>query len=87
MRGVEAIAGVNYEKIDDRGLHISVEDAERILDVDTVVVCAGQDPLRSLAADLDETGLRYRLVGGADEARELDAKRAIDQASRLAAKL
>ncbi len=87
MRGVEAIAGVNYEKIDDRGLHISVEDAERILEVDTVVVCAGQDPLRSLAADLDETGLRYRLVGGADEARELDAKRAIDQASRLAAKL
>ncbi|UCC13901.1 MAG: NADPH-dependent 2,4-dienoyl-CoA reductase [Gammaproteobacteria bacterium] len=87
MRGVEPIPGVSYDKIDDRGLHITVDDEKRILDVDTVVVCAGQEPLRSLATDLEEAGLDFRLVGGADEARELDAKRAIDQASRLAAAL
>ena len=87
MKGVEAIPGVNYEKIDDAGLHIRIGEQERVLDVDNVVICAGQEPLRTLEPGLADAGLDYSLVGGADEARELDAKRAIDQASRLAAAL
>jgi 2,4-dienoyl-CoA reductase (NADPH2) len=87
MKGVEAIPGVDYEKIDDAGLHISVGEQRRVLDVDQVVVCAGQEPLRVLEPGLATAGMEYSLVGGADEARELDAKRAIDQASRVAAKL
>jgi 2,4-dienoyl-CoA reductase (NADPH2) len=87
MKGIEAIPGVDYEKIDDAGLHINVDEQHRVLDVDHVVVCAGQESLRSLAPELASAGMEYSLVGGADEARELDAKRAIDQASRVAAKL
>jgi 2,4-dienoyl-CoA reductase (NADPH2) len=58
-----------------------------VLDVDSVIVCAGQEPRRDLVAGLEEAGLSYSLVGGADQAMELDAKRAIEQASRLAAEL
>jgi 2,4-dienoyl-CoA reductase (NADPH2) len=81
------LAGVEYLGIDDSGLHIRREGREQLLEVDTVVVCAGQEPLRQLAAPLEALGMRVHLIGGADEARELDAKRAIDQASRLAARL
>ncbi|MGD2030998.1 MAG: NADPH-dependent 2,4-dienoyl-CoA reductase [Gammaproteobacteria bacterium] len=87
MRGVEAMAGVTYERIDDQGLHIRLADAERLLPADTVVICAGQEPLRELQRGLEESGVEYSLVGGACEARELDAKRAIDQATRTAAAL
>ena len=87
MRGVEAIAGVRYDRIDDQGLHITVAGESRLLEVDTVVICAGQESLRELQPALEDAGVACSLVGGASEARELDAKRAIDQATRLAAAL
>jgi 2,4-dienoyl-CoA reductase (NADPH2) len=87
-RGVEMINGVNYERIDDDGLHISFGDKReraRVLAVDDVVICAGQDPRRELADQLVAAGCSIHLVGGADVAVELDAKRAIDQGTRLSA--
>jgi 2,4-dienoyl-CoA reductase (NADPH2) len=81
---------VNYERVDDRGLHISF-GAERarptVLEVDQVVLCAGQEPLCDLYTPLLEAGHSVHRIGGADVAAELDAKRAIDQGSRLAARL
>ncbi|WP_028009575.1 NADPH-dependent 2,4-dienoyl-CoA reductase [Solimonas flava] len=88
MKKVEMIGGVNYEAIDARGLLISYgEKREKptLLEVDTIVLCAGQEPLRELYEPLQAGGARVHLVGGADVAAELDAKRAIDQGSRLAA--
>ncbi len=90
---VQMVPGVTYRKIDDEGLHVTItpKDAEqgedRVLPVDTVIVCAGQDPLRELQQSLEDAGLNVHLIGGADVAAELDAKRAIDQGSRLAAEL
>ena len=86
-KGVTMINGVSYQKIDDVGLHITVGDEPRILEVDNVIVCAGQESLRALQAPLEEANILVSLVGGADLAVELDAKRAIDQGSRLAAEL
>jgi 2,4-dienoyl-CoA reductase (NADPH2) len=86
-RGVHLVAGVEYLRIDDAGLHTRVNGEPRLFEVDTVIVCAGQTPLRTLYDALQDSGLRTHLVGGAYEASELDAKRAIDQASRLAAAL
>ena len=86
-RGVEMIAGVAYERIDDAGLHVRTAEGPRTLPVDSIVICAGQESLRDLQQPLLEAGLRPHLIGGADVAVELDAKRAIDQASRLAARL
>ncbi|MDT7729096.1 MAG: 2,4-dienoyl-CoA reductase [Actinomycetota bacterium] len=89
-KGVERIPGVNYEKIDDAGLHISFGDKHenrRVLDVDTVVISAGQEPVRELVDELRAAGITTHLIGGADVAAELDAKRAIDQGTRLAATL
>ena len=86
-RGVEMIAGVSYERIDDAGLHITVDGAARTLPVDTIVVCAGQESQRELQAPLEAAGIPVSLIGGADLASELDAKRAIDQGTRLAASL
>ena len=82
-RGVQMMAGVTYEKIDDAGLHITQAGTARLLQVDSIVLCAGQEPERSLAADLPQA----HLIGGADVAAELDARRAIDQGTRLALKL
>ena len=84
-RGVNMVSGVEYLKIDDAGLHTLVNNEPRLFEVDTVIVCAGQLPLRGLYDELQAAGIRSSLVGGAFEASELDAKRAIDQASRLAA--
>jgi 2,4-dienoyl-CoA reductase (NADPH2) len=84
-RGVNMVSGVEYLKIDDSGLHALVNGEPRTFDVDTVIVCAGQNPLRKLHDELTELGIASKLVGGAFEATELDAKRAIDQASRMAA--
>ena len=84
---VEQLTGVDYQRIDDEGLHLTVEGQPRVLDVDTVVVCAGQEPVRDLADELRAAGLPVHLIGGADVAAELDAKRAIDQGTRLAATL
>ncbi|GAC14046.1 NADPH-dependent 2,4-dienoyl-CoA reductase [Aliiglaciecola lipolytica] len=83
-KGVHMIAGVEYLKIDDQGLHIKVNQQEQILDVDNVIICAGQDPLKELSEGLNKP---FHLIGGADVAAELDAKRAIDQGTRLAATL
>jgi 2,4-dienoyl-CoA reductase (NADPH2) len=84
-RGVNMVSGVEYLRVDDAGLHTRVNGEPRLFEVDTVIVCAGQMPLRTLHDELIARGLRSTLVGGAFEAAELDAKRAIDQASRLAA--
>ncbi|OQS00112.1 2,4-dienoyl-CoA reductase [Thraustotheca clavata] len=86
---VEMIGGVSYDKVDDLGLHITEKktNTTRVLDVDHVVVCAGQVPLRELEEPLTKAGVEVYRIGGADEAAELDAKRAINQGSRLAAKI
>lgn len=89
-KGVVQLSGVNYERIDDDGLHISfgADHAEpRLLAVDTVVVCAGQDPVRDLEDALRANGIEPHVIGGAAEAVELDAKRAIRQGTELAARL
>jgi 2,4-dienoyl-CoA reductase (NADPH2) len=86
-RGVEMIPGVSYRRIDDAGLHISVGDKEMTLPVDHIVVCAGQDPQRELQAELQAAGCTVHLIGGADKAAELDAKRAIKQGTELALSL
>lgn len=87
-RQVRMINAVEYLRVDDEGLHIRVGDGEpQVLPVDTVIVCAGQEPLRELHAELDAAGVAVHLIGGADVAAELDAKRAINQGSRLAAAL
>jgi 2,4-dienoyl-CoA reductase (NADPH2) len=88
MKGVEMIGGANYERIDTDGLHISFGEARenpRLIEVDTVVLCAGQVPERSLADTLEAAGMPCHVIGGADVAAELDAKRAINQGVRLAA--
>lgn len=82
---VKMISGVNYDCIDDRGLHISVNDKSQILEVDNVVICAGQTELKELYEPLKSAGKSVHLIGGAYKALELDARHAIDQASRLAA--
>ena len=84
-RNVEMIAGASYRKIDDGGLHITVGAQEMVLPVDNVVLCAGQEPLRELQAGLQAKGVTVHLIGGADVAAELDAKRAIKQGTELAA--
>ncbi|HET9693806.1 MAG TPA: NADPH-dependent 2,4-dienoyl-CoA reductase [Steroidobacteraceae bacterium] len=90
MKRVEMIGGVNYERIDERGLHVTYGDARTqptLLEVDNVVLCAGQESLRDLYEPLRATGRSVHTIGGADVAAELDAKRAIEQGSRLAASL
>ncbi|MFI6867659.1 FAD-dependent oxidoreductase [Nocardia sp. NPDC050406] len=89
-KGVEQIGGVNYERIDDRGLHISFGEKRqrpRIIECDNVILCAGQESVRELEEPLRSAGVKVHLIGGADLASELDAKRAINQGTRLAAAL
>jgi 2,4-dienoyl-CoA reductase (NADPH2) len=90
MKRVEMIGGVNYERITPQGVFVTYGDKRadgQIIECDTVVLCAGQEPLRELLAPLKAAGVKTHLIGGADEAAELDAKRAIDQGTRLAAAL
>lgn len=87
MRGVNMMGGCEYVKIDDEGLHVRVNGEPQVLNVDHVVICAGQLPLRDLLEPLEQKGIPVHLIGGADVAAELDAKRAIDQGTRLAAQL
>lgn len=84
---VQMLNGISYQKIDDQGLHLTIDDKPQILDVDNVIICAGQVPLKSLQAPLEAAGMNVHLIGGADVAAELDAKRAINQGARLAAKI
>ncbi|HBN9703317.1 TPA: FAD-dependent oxidoreductase [Pseudomonas aeruginosa] len=87
-RQVQMLNSVEYLKVDDAGLHVKISDWEpQLLAVDTVIVCAGQEPLRELHDGLVAAGQNVHLIGGADVAAELDAKRAINQGSRLAAEL
>ncbi|CAM5247729.1 NADPH-dependent 2,4-dienoyl-CoA reductase [Streptomyces xanthochromogenes] len=86
-RGVTMVAGVRYDHIDDAGLHITVDGTSTVLPVDTIVLCTGQEPRRGLYEELSAAGATVHLIGGADVAAELDAKRAIDQGTRLAATL
>lgn len=87
MKQVEMIGGVNYERITPQGLFVTYGEKRQdgqLIECDTVVLCAGQEPLRELEAPLRATGVQVHLIGGAHEAGELDAKRAIDQGTRLA---
>ena len=84
---VQMLGGVEYVGVDDEGLHIRVDGQPQLLRVDHIVICAGQEPRRDLLPDLQAAGRTVHLIGGADVAAELDAKRAIAQASRLAATL
>jgi 2,4-dienoyl-CoA reductase (NADPH2) len=81
---VMMVGDCSYTRIDDDGLHLSIGGEERVLEVDNVVICAGQVPLRDLQDPLKEQGIEVHLIGGADVASELDAKRAIAQGARLA---
>ncbi|WP_424831847.1 FAD-dependent oxidoreductase [Ruegeria sp.] len=90
MKNVNFVGGVNYERIDDDGLHVSFGEERAdptVIAADTIVLCAGQVSERSLADDLIERGVTPHVIGGADVAAELDAKRAINQGTRLAAEL
>ncbi|MFG2404327.1 FAD-dependent oxidoreductase [Streptomyces brevispora] len=86
-RGVTMLAGVGYDRIDDDGLHVTIDGEQHLLPVDTVVLCAGQEPRRDLYEELLAAGRSAHLIGGADLAAELDAKRAIRQGTELAAAL
>ncbi|HDZ45443.1 hypothetical protein LCGC14_0193710 [marine sediment metagenome] len=86
-RGVTTLTGCEYLKVDDAGLHIRRDGVDQVLEVDSVVVCAGQESVRDLLAPLEQVGVAVHIIGGADEASELDAKRAIEQGTRLAARL
>jgi 2,4-dienoyl-CoA reductase (NADPH2) len=90
MKRVEMIGGVNYEGVDERGLRVSFGERREkpmVVEADTIILCAGQEPLRELAGPLQQAGVRVHLIGGADVAAELDARRAIEQGSRLAVTL
>lgn len=87
MKNVKMLAEVQYLKIDDEGLHILHEGKTKVLNVDHVVICAGQNSQRNLAGPLEEKSLSVHLIGGANVAAELDAKRAIEEGARLAARL
>ncbi|WP_018570846.1 NADPH-dependent 2,4-dienoyl-CoA reductase [Streptomyces sp. PsTaAH-124] len=86
-RGVTMVPGVRYDRIDDAGLHLTVDGASRVLEVDTIVLCTGQEPRRDLYEELLAAGRAAHLIGGADVAAELDAKRAVKQGTELAAAL
>jgi 2,4-dienoyl-CoA reductase (NADPH2) len=84
QKQVKMLNNVSYEKIDDAGLHIKIGEDYQILDVDNVIICAGQEPLRELQSKVQSSGTPVHLIGGADVAAELDAKRAIRQGAELA---
>ncbi len=87
MKQVKMIGQVTYQKIDDDGLHILRGGESQILPVDHIIICAGQEPFRELYEPLKEKGIPVHLIGGADVAAELDAKRAIEQGTKLAAEI
>ena len=87
MKQVEMVGGVDYRRVDDAGLHVTIGTKPHVFEVDHVVICAGQEPNRELHAALEARGVKAHLIGGAHVAAELDAKRAIDQGTRLALSL
>ena len=76
-----------YIKVDDEGLHLTVKGEPRLLEVDNVIICAGQIPARELVEGLTTAGVKHQLIGGADVASELDAKRAIQQGTQVASRI
>ncbi|MER5841741.1 NADPH-dependent 2,4-dienoyl-CoA reductase [Streptomyces prasinus] len=86
-RGVTMVPGVRYDRIDDAGLHLTVDGESTVLEVDTIVLCTGQEPRRDLYEELVAAGRSVHLIGGADVAAELDAKRAVKQGTEVAAAL
>jgi 2,4-dienoyl-CoA reductase (NADPH2) len=89
-KGVQRHVGVNYERIDDAGLHITHGERHtdpEVLEVDTIVLCTGQESVNDLGPALRERGVKVHVIGGADVAAELDAKRAIRQGTELAARI
>lgn len=86
-KGVTMLGGCAYQAITDRGLVVQRDGQEQLIEVDDVVLCAGQVPERGLSDELTAAGIAHHIIGGADVAAELDAKRAIDQGARLAARL
>lgn len=86
-KNVQFIGEVSYDKIDDKGLHYTQNNEQKILEVDNIVICAGQTPFKELYTALENSGKNVHVIGGADVAAELDAKRAINQGARLAAEL
>jgi 2,4-dienoyl-CoA reductase (NADPH2) len=83
-RSVRIVAGVSYERIDDKGLHVLVDGVPQVIEADTIVICAGQDSNRALFDDLKQDGIELHIIGGAREAAELDAMRAVDEGVRVA---
>ncbi len=83
-RGVKMIPAVSYQRIDDRGLHVLINGEPQVLEVDNVIICAGQEPQQALAVPLRAMGKPVHLIGGCDVALELDARRAIAQGTQLA---
>ena len=86
-KDVEMVTGASYSKIDDAGLHVTVNGEDKVFKVDHVVLCTGQEPLRKMHDELTADGITVHLIGGADVASELDAKRAIRQGTELAFKI
>ena len=87
QKRVQMLNNVSYEKIDDKGLHIKVGDDYTVLEVDNIILCAGQEPLKELQQGLIDAGKPVHLIGGASVAAELDAKRAIRQGAELASQI
>jgi 2,4-dienoyl-CoA reductase (NADPH2) len=83
-RGVQMLSEIEYEKIDDAGLHVKIKGVPQVFEVDNVVICAGQEPQRALQQPLEAAGIPVHLIGGAKEAGELDAKRAIEEGLKVA---
>jgi 2,4-dienoyl-CoA reductase (NADPH2) len=86
-KGVKTLTGLEYLRIDDAGLHVRIGDQIELIEVDSIVLCAGQDSVKSVYAELAKTGLTCHLIGGARLATEVDAKRAIEEGVRVAAAL
>jgi 2,4-dienoyl-CoA reductase (NADPH2) len=86
-RNVQMLGGMEYRRITPEGLVVAQDGVETLLPADTIVLCTGQEPLRALLAPLQDLGVSVHVIGGADAAGELDAKRAIDQGARVAAKI
>ena len=82
--GVQTLAGATYDRIDDVGLHITLDGNRQTLAADTIILCTGQEPVRALYTTLRKAGVNATMIGGAEEASELDAMRAIDEGVRLA---
>ena len=83
-RGIPVLTGVSYQRIDDQGLHILHEGQAKLLEIDHVVLCAGQEPVNALRAELAAKGIDAVLIGGAERAEEIDALRAMEQGMKLA---